>query len=97
MTQKKHPNDVEIMNFSPWLFTSIENLHIMSFSAPAQELSKKSVTPSSVTAGATICSHSIWRSSALSDNKAVSAEAQCASKYSKYMIDCKIKCDTSSK
>lgn len=65
MTQKKHPNDVEIMNFSPWLFTSIENLHIMSFSAPAQELSKKSVTPSSVTAGATICSHSIWRSISL--------------------------------
>jgi len=46
LTQKKHSNDVEIMNFSPWLFTSIENLHIMSFGAPAQELSKKSVTPS---------------------------------------------------
>lgn len=43
---QKHPNDVEIMNFSPWLFTSIENLHTMSFGAPAQELSKKSVTPS---------------------------------------------------
>ena len=53
------------MNFSPWLFTSIENLHIMSFGAPAQELSKKSVAELTGATGATICSHSIWRSISL--------------------------------
>lgn len=34
------------MNFSPWLFTSVENLHIAFFGALAHGLSKKSVTPS---------------------------------------------------
>lgn len=92
---KKHPNDIEIMDFSPWLFTSIENLHIMSFGAPAQELSKKSVAELTGTTGAPLFSRiASGGLSALSGNKTVSAEAQCASKY---MIDCKIKCGTSSK
>ena len=38
---QKHPDDVVAINFNPWLFTSVENLHVAFFGALAHGLSKK--------------------------------------------------------
>lgn len=38
---QKHPDDVVVINFNPWLFTSVENLHVAFFGALAHGLSKK--------------------------------------------------------
>ncbi len=38
---KSHKDDVVIINFNPWLFTTIENLHTAFFGALAHGLSKK--------------------------------------------------------
>lgn len=38
---QKHPDDVVMINFNPWLFTSVENLHIAFFGALAHGLSKR--------------------------------------------------------
>lgn len=38
---QKHPDDIVIINFNPWLFTNVENLHIAFFGALAHGLSKK--------------------------------------------------------
>lgn len=36
-----HKDDVVVINFNPWLFTTVENLHVAFFGTLAHSLSKK--------------------------------------------------------